>query len=308
MDMISVSGSVKSLEKRFLDAPAIEKLIRTKNFADFAGMLGNSHYRLNPNAKKPEEAAEGFDDERKTLIEEMHKKLPRPLYSYFILKYDYHNLSLLAWKPQEAENYTALSSIDFRILKEAFETGNYKLVPSRLKTALSLIAGQKNSGASEISLLLQKTYHDVSRNLIETQKSPLLDYYAGINADFANISVFIRKKMEDEKTGAKNLVGGGNIKKERFANEDMLWKTVNTEYRKTITPIDAATFDRERYRTLMGYINRGRAMPYGIEPVFFYFAARELELEFVMRLALGKLYGIEPKTLSDWGAFPYQYA
>jgi len=40
--------------------------------------------------------------------------------------------------------------------------------------------------------------------------------------------------------------------------------------------------------------------------VFFYFLAREIELESIRRLAIGKLYAVTPNTLLQWGIYPYQ--
>ncbi|HNS33049.1 MAG TPA: V-type ATPase subunit [bacterium] len=307
MDIISLSGRIKSLEKRFLNTDALEKLLEAKNFQEFAGLLENSFYAISGHINSYEELTSFFEDSRGLLTGEMSRVLPRPLYNYFVLRYDYHNLNLLAENREEANKYSEYSSVQFLVLREALKTNNYKDIPYYLKNSLSIIGKRGETNASDLSFLLKKSYCKVANQLLKTQNSVSIEYFFGIEIDFVNIASFIQKNISDGLLEQNCLVEGGNIRKERFLNEDILWKSVNTQYHKTAVPVNAGNYEMERYRTLMEYISRGRVVPFGIEPVFFYFAARDIELENVRRLAIGKFYNIEAKILSEWGIFPYQY-
>ena len=309
MDMISASGRVKSLEKKFLSAGTMDKLIQANSYGDFAGMLSSSFYDIPPGAKTPGEIEEVFEKSRAALTGEMHKNLPEHLYNYFILKYDYLNLGLLVEnQPNGEKRYTDYASVDYRILREAFKTGNHKNLPPFLKKPAALIAGNKNGGMEDMSLFLKKSYLDTARELIERENSSMISYYWGIETDFSNIAVFIQKKISGVRPEKDDFAEGGHIRKERFAGGDSLWEDVKKEYRGTEAPIGAEIFEREKYNCIMRYIVRGRAVSFGVETVFFYFAAREIEMEIVKRLAMAKFYNIPPQTLSEWGVSCYRYA
>ena len=306
MNILSIIGRIKSLEKRFLTAEEIEKLMNAKDFAEFTGILDKPWYDVSPGINSIKELIRIFENSRVILLEEMYKNLPHPLYHYFVLKYDYHNLYLLAEDTTGGENYTVYSTIDFNVLQEALSTNNYKNLPSFLKPPMSIIVRYKENNNLDVSLLLKKSYYETARKLIRTQGSTAIDYCLGIEIDFANAAVFIEKGISNTQVKQKHLIEGGNINKERFLKAEVLWKSFNKEYPGITTPIDTENYDSERYKLLMQYISRGRTMPYGIEPVFFYFLAREIELESIRRLAIGKLYAVTPKTLSQWGIYPYQ--
>ncbi len=307
-DIIAVSGSIKSLEKGFLTADEVAKIIQTKRFSEFTDLLANTRYAVPKNLAKAEELTDFFEKLTADLVEEMRKSLPPEMYHYFILWYDYHNIKLVAERgkgEKEEKNYAIHSSVDYFTLKSAVESKNYKGVPAYLKDTLSFIF--RNRGAEGILLSLKKMYYRTAGELLKGFHSRFIDNYLSIEIDFANISTFIQNKMQGEQMKKEFLVDGGNIKKERFFNEDILWRLIDKEYPDVKVPITADNYDISRYTAIMGYIKTGRVVPYGIETVFSYFKGRQVEMDNVRRLALGKFYSVDPKILSEWVIPPYQY-
>jgi len=308
-DIIAVSGSIKSLEKKFLTTDEIARAVQTKNFNEFAGLLANTRYKILPqNPAKTEELTESFEALTTSLVEEMRKDLPPEIYRYFLLRYDYHNLKLIVKKAldgKEEKNYAIHSSVDYFTLKSAAENNNYKDIPAHLKDVLSFIS--KNRQTEKLLLSLKKMYYKTAGVLLKDLRSDYIDSYLCIEIDFANIATFIQGKMSGGQAEKEFIIDGGNIKKTRFVNEEVLWNAVNTEYKNIAPPFSAEEYDIVRYTAIMNYIKAGRLVPYGIETVFSYFAGRQIELENVRRMALGKFYNVDPKVLSGWAILPYQY-
>ena len=71
--------------------------------------------------------------------------------------------------------------------------------------------------------------------------------------------------------------------------------------------MDEENFEIERYKVIMNYLKKGRVIPYGIETIFSYFVAREIELDLVQRLFTGKFYNVETAILKKWVIPPYQW-
>jgi hypothetical protein len=307
MDTLSLSGRIKALEKKFQSADMMEKLAHSKDLNEFAGLLERSFYRIPQNIRLLPEVDDIFGKHRELLSAEMRKVLPDCLYLYFALKHDFYNLGLLAGGNTGRDSHSSLSHVDFHVLRASFGTGNYSNIPPYLRPALSLAAASREKSSSETTNRLKNLYHEVATGLVRPVASPMIGYFIRMDADFSNISVFIQKQMSGVRLEKHHLSDAGNIKKERFLSGDYLWKSVSSEYGNLAVPVDAGNYESGRYRVMMEYMSRARAVPNGIEPVFFFFAAREAELEQVRRLAVGKLYNIEPEILMSWGTYSYQY-
>lgn len=305
---MAVSGSIKSLEKKFLTADEMAKAVQSKGFSEFVGILAHSRYNALPqNPAGAEELTGFFEELTADLVEEMHKNLPPDIYRYFILRYDYHNLKLLVGKEtdKEEKNYAVHSSVDYFTLKSALENDNYKDVPVYLKGALSLIS--ENRESEGLLLSLKKEYYSTAGEFLKSSHSDFLDEYLRLEIDLANISTLIQSRMSGEELKKGFLIDGGGIKKERFFNEDVLWASVEKMYHNIKVPITAEDYDIARYTAIMDYVRTGRVIPCGIETVFSYFVGRQVEIDSVRRMSLGKFYRVDPKILSEWAISPYQY-
>jgi len=308
-DIIAVSGSIKSLEKSFLTAGDVAKAVQSKGFNEFVSVLAHSRYNVLPqNPAKAEELTEFFEKLTAGLIEEMRKNLPSDIYRYFLLRYDYHNLKLLLDKEtgEEEKNYAVHSSVDYFTLRSALENNNYKDVPVYLKDVLSLIS--ENREGEDLLLSLKRMYYKTAGTLLKSSHSEFLDRYLHLEIDFANISTLIQIRMLGENLKKGFLIDGGGIKKERFFNEDVLWGMIEKKYHNIKVPITAEDYDIARYTAMMNCVKRGRVIPYGIETVFSYFVGRQVEMDNLRRISLGKFYKIDPKVLSEWVIKPYQYS
>ncbi len=308
-NIISVSGSIKALEKEFLTADELARAVQSGSFGEFAAALADSRYKLPQNPSKAEELADLFEEFTAQLAGEMRRNLPEDMCRYFLLDYDYHNIGLIARKDssttEREKNYAIHSSVDFFTLKASVENNNYKDIPEYLKGVLRFV--HDNMGAEDLLFSLRKMYYGIAAGLLEGYRSDFIWKYLQVEIDFANIATFIQQGISGAVSGKSFFIDGGQIRIERFIEENVLWEAVSRTYRKTSVPVTAESYDFARYSAMIDYVKTGRLIPYGIETVFAYFAGRRAELDNVKRLALGKFYGVDPKVLSEWILPPYQY-
>jgi len=306
MDILGISSRVKALEKTFLTEDEISKIVNAKTLAEISSILSTTHYQL-PSITNPEDISDFFDTITIDLIKDMQKALPEELYYYLLLRYDFYNLKLVLenYKTgKESRNYIPYSYIDYFTLKEAFSKNNFKDVPVHLKPLVTFIS--KNRDREDVMLLAKRIYWGIAKDLIKTQHSEFIDGYIKIEIDLSNVGTFIQQQMVGGPINVSFIVDGGRIKKERYMREDILWSAVNMVYHIK-TPITVDEYDGVRYNLIMGYIKDSRVVPYGIETVFSYFVAKQIEIDNLRRLLLGKFYNIEPKILDNWVLKPYQY-
>ncbi|GEM_PF-974719 len=310
MDILAISGRIKSLEKRFLTSGEMAGIIRSRTFNELAAMLASSRYRIPQNVTKSGELFSVFEDSAAELVEEMRKNLPVSLFRYFLLGYDYHNLKIICGIPSngnEEGNYSAHSYVDHETMKRAFREKNNTGIPDYLKPAITIMSGKKDDGM--LSLQLKKEYYSAASGLLEKTRSRFVKNYLRIEIDFANIATFIQEDIAGlEKGDVEMFMDGGRIRKERFSAGEVLWKAVDTAYRGLVaTPVTAEDYDIARYGALMAHIRKGRVVPFGIETIFAYFAGRQIELDNVRRIVTGRFYDVSQDVLSLWAIPPYQY-
>ncbi|MCM8829634.1 MAG: V-type ATPase subunit, partial [Candidatus Omnitrophica bacterium] len=307
MDILCVSSMIKSLEKKFLKQDDIVGIVNAKTLNEVSSILATTHYQL-PSITKPEEIYSFFYTITMDLIKDMYKSLPEELYFYMLLGYDFHNLKLVVDNyrtGKESKNYIPYSSVDYFTLKNAFSKKNFKDIPSHLKSLVVFVS--KNRDMQEVILRAKKIYWEIAKNLLKSQQSDFIEEYIKIEIDLSNIGVFIQQQMAGVPLDLSFIVDGGKIKKERYMREDILWEVARMVYHGLKTPITANEYEMIRYNLIMGYIRNGRVSPYGIDTIFSYFLARQMEMDNLKRLIFGKFYNIKPEILDDWKLVPYQY-
>lgn len=308
MDTFCVSGKIKVLEKTFLTADDLSKIVNAKTFSEATALLTGTIYSVPSTISSSSEIHNFFDSITLKLVEEMKKLLPEELYHYFLLPYDFHNLKLILEKYKtgsESKNYIPYSSIDYFTLNEAFEKNNFKEIPVHLKPLVEFIS--KNRDSENVILLSKKVFWNIAKNLIRAQHSDFIEGYIKIEIDLSNIGIFLQQHIAGLPFDINFLTEGGRIKKERYIREDTLWATVGIAYRGVKTPITADEYEIVKYNLRMNYLKNARVIPSGIETIFSYFAARQMEIDNIKRIIIGKFYNLDVSKIEDWVLPVYRY-
>ncbi|MDD3726231.1 MAG: V-type ATPase subunit [Candidatus Ratteibacteria bacterium] len=308
MDTIGISGRIKALEKTFLTAEDITRIVNAKSFSEATGILNGTIYQIPQNISSSRDINNFFNNTILNLIKEMEKCLPEELYYYFLLPYDFYNLKLIFenYKTgKESKNYIPHTSVDYFTVREAFEKDNFKEIPPHLKELIGFVS--KNREAEDILMMAKKVYWDIVKDIIATQHSDFISGYIKTEIDLSNLGIFLNCQIAKIPCDVEFLADGGRIQRERYSREDVLWSAVDIMYRGLKTPVTIDGYDTAVYIIKMGYLKDARVISLGIEPIFSYFAARQMEIDNIRRLLIGKFYNVDVSRIGEWVLPAYQY-
>ena len=300
MDIYSESGRIRALEKKFLTSKQVQSIIEAKNIGEVISILEKSFYKFPSPILNTEEIIELLDKERNFIYEEIEKISPDIL-RIFLLKNDFFNLRIIL---ENKSNYVLPCNLPGQILKGYIE-GNKGNIPDFLKKGVKIVKSEKN--IEEKLLDLKNEYYIQLYNLLTAFNSSFIEKYGKIEIDFANLSTFILKKKKGEKIVSSFFIRNGNTRAEKFLNEEAILKSLTKEYKITDIPINEESFEIIRYKAIMNYIKEGRIIPYGIEVIFSYFIAREIEVEIIQKLLISKFYNIDENILKKQPVIVYQW-
>ena len=297
------SGRIKFLENTFLASSFLERLASAQNVASVLSELGSSIYKIPAGAANCNEIIAFFEGMRENLAEDMEKTLPEDLLAYFKIKHDFHNLRVFAEEKFGKENkklYSLYGSVNPYVLKDMIVSGSVAFAPWFLRETLSGFNRIDSEKVTDYLLFLQKNYYSLCADILNKQNNEFLTGYAKIVVDLGNLSMFFTQQEGSARFLCKCLVPGGNISKAKFADEDILRKDVKAEYPNLSVPVSRQNFEQEEAAVLISFLKNARSIPYGIEVLFSYFAARRYEINNVQRLVMAKYYNIQPDTVKAW--------
>lgn len=300
-DIYTLSGKISSLEKLFITEAHLKKIISAKTFEEFINCLEGTFFSF-PSISSPDEIFEFFEKEREKLVEEITRNLDEKIRTFFLLKYDYHNLRVLIEGKQEFSYYSILN---FYILKKKVEGKiDYSQIPEFLHNAIGIVKSEKK--LEEKLLNLKRNYYE---NLYKIAKGicEFLKNYVKIEIDFANLHIFLNKKLGEIPLKVSDLIDNGNIEREKFLNDEKLRNSLTQIYKGISVPVNEENFEIERYKTLIFYLKNARIIPDGIEKVLSFYIAREIEIENLQRIAIFKFYSQPEDILKKIVIPPYQY-
>lgn len=300
LDIYFLSGKINSLEKKFIDYEKLKKLMESKTIEEFANLLEGSFFKIPSHILTCEDILKFFENERLKLIEEMKKIFEKEIIYFFLLKYDYHNLAVLI---ESKENYSIYGNTNFYILKEAFEKNDLSKIPEFLHNAFK-IAKSTNSIKDKL-LFLKIDYYQILYEIAE-KISEFLKNYVKIEIDFANLEIYLNLRIFEEKIEISRFIKNGNIKIEKFLEEESLKKAFISEYKKDIDFVEEK-IEIEKYRIIIEHLKKGRIKPFGIDKIISFYIAREIEIKNLQNLALSKFYKQEEDFLKRISMKPYQY-
>jgi vacuolar-type H+-ATPase subunit C/Vma6 len=300
LDIYFLSGKINSLEKKFIDYEKCNKLIESKTIEEFINLLEGTFFKFPTSSPKIEEIFKFFENERVKLIEEIIKTFEGEIQSFFILKYDYYNLGILL---ENKKNYSFYGSVNFYILKEAFENNNFSKIPKILKDTIVKI---KRKGEDKEKLLILKNDYYEKMYEISEKISNFINGYVKIEIDFANLNTYLNFKLFEGKVEMAKFIRNGKIKIENFLDEKKLKKSFFSEYGKELV-LSEEELEIERYKVISYYLKEGRIKPDGIDKIVSFYLAREIEIESLQRLTISKFYGKEEDFLRRIIVPVYQY-
>ena len=317
-DYLFISTYLHSRERDLLTAARMERMIEAPSAEEAAKVLAEIGYgEFNPSSERELSAVLAAEQEK--LFEDLYRFVPdKAVVDVFKVKYDYHNLkTLLKARAMGIDGGRLLldaGRVSAQEMNRAVTEGDYGALPELLRTAAEE-AGEvlASTGDPQLSdFVLDRAYYAEMLSAARATGSGFLVEYVQGTIDAANLRSAVRTLRM--KKGAdllkKVLVEGGAIRPESV-QAAALAGSLEELYRPT--PLRAAAelgtaaaqggsltaFEKACDDAVTAVAARAKSVPFGVEAVFSYVAAKEIEFTAVRVIMSSRLAGIEGDTIRE---------
>ena len=317
-DYLFISTYLHSRERDLLTAARMERMIEAPSAEEAAKVLAEIGYgEFNPSSERELSAVLAAEQEK--LFEDLYRFVPdKAVVDVFKVKYDYHNLkTLLKARAMGIDGGRLLLDAgrgSAQEMNRAVTEGDYGALPELLRTAAEE-AGEvlASTGDPQLSdFVLDRAYYAEMLSAARATGSGFLVEYVQGTIDAANLRSAVRTLRM--KKGAdllkKVLVEGGAIRPESV-QAAALAGSLEELYRPT--PLRAAAelgtaaaqggsltaFEKACDDAVTAVAARAKSVPFGVEAVISYVAAKEIEFTAVRVIMSSRLAGIEGDTIRE---------
>ena len=317
-DYLCLSAQIRSKERNLLDHTRMERMIEAPTVAEAIRILTDLGYeKFEPDNQK--EFIHSMLQRRVGLFDELVRYVPEPeIIDVFRLKYDYHNLKTII-KTREEDNSNLLIDagrvgIDDLVNKHE-QSGGWDFLPPMLMKAANegeRVLAETGDPQRSDALMDQFMFQEMHEMATGT-KCPYLVRYVETTIDAANLRSVIRTlRMGRSAAFLKEfLFEGGSV-----GVDSVLRAAVNNEVESVFQPTplkEAAAAGMEVLRNgghlmefeklcdnaVLAQAGDARRIPFGVEVVIGYVAAREAELTNVRIIMSGRMAGLSADTIRE---------
>ena len=317
-DYLCLSAQIRSMERELLDRVRMERMLDAPTTAEAARILTEVGYEaFNPASER--ELNHALLQRRLDLFERLYRYAPEPqIIDVFKLKYDYHNLKAVI--KSRGGDVSHLLVDAGRVKAEELprryrETGGWDFLPPAMAQAAKegqRVLAETGDPQRSDALIDRAYFAEMLKLAQDTECAYLLDYVRA-TIDAANLRSVIRTlRMGRTPAFLKEfLFPGGTV-----SVDACLKAAVNGEVERTYrtTALRAAAqagkeaveeggsltaFEKLCDDAVMAQAARARRIPFGVEVVIGFVAAREAELSNVRIIMTGRAAGISADTIRE---------
>ena len=317
-DYLCLSAQIRSMERDLLDRVRMERMLDAPTAAEAARILTEVGYEaFDPASER--ELNHALLQRRLDLFERLYRYAPEPqIIDVFKLKYDYHNLKAVIKSRGGDVSHLLVDAgrVKAEELQRRYrETGGWDFLPPAMAQAAK--EGQRvlaETGDPQRSdALVDRAYFAEMLALAQETDCAYLQDYVRATVDAANLRSVIRTlRMGRTPAFLKEfLFPGGTV-----SVDACLKAAVNGEVEQTYrtTALRAAAqagkeaveaggsltaFEKLCDDAVMTQAARARRIPFGVEVVIGFVAAREAELSNVRIIMTGRAAGISADTIRE---------
>ncbi|MDE7244086.1 MAG: V-type ATPase subunit [Oscillospiraceae bacterium] len=317
-DYLFISTYLHSLERNLLTSARMERMIEAPTAAEAAKVLQEIGYGEMPNVNDKELSAV-LAQEQEKLFQDLYRFVPdKAVVDVFKVKYDYHNLKALlkarAMKLDGSRLLLDAGRVPAGDMLRAVTEGDYSALPPALRQAAAE-AGDVLSSTGDPQLsdfILDRAYYAEMLSAARETGSSFLVRYVQAAIDAANLRSAVRT-LRMKKGGEllrKVLVEGGTVRPDTIqaaalsGNLEDLYKT--GELREAAELGTAAAnggnltaFEKACDDAVTSVAAKAKSVPFGVEAVVSYLAAKEIEFTAVRIIMSSRMAGIGGDTIRE---------
>ena len=311
-DYLFLASRVRALERKLLTAPRIEQLLTAGDVAACSQLLSELGYEpIHDEAS----LQASLKQQREAVFSDIARFMPEPeLLDVFRLKYDYHNIKTLLKDRSGGRLLMDAGCISAADMERQYaESGNWQFLPKEMadaaREAADVLAETGNPQRSDF--ILDRAYFAQLRSLAQESRCAYLQEYIRAMIDAANLRSLVRTERLHADPGflRQVLFDGGSVSVDTIVAH--AGKGPAALYRAT--PFRAAAeageeavkggsltaFERACDNAVLLAAGKARSIPFGVEVVLGYLAAKEAEWTAVRIIMSGRMAGMTADAIRE---------
>ena len=317
-DYLYISARLRCLERNILSAARMDRMIDAPSAGDAAKILGEIGYG-DIDLSNEQSLNDALAAERERVLGDLSTQVPDPkVVDVFRVKYDYHNvktmLKALAVGSRPGRMLVDAGRMPASRLEELMREGKYDSLPGDLPAAAAEAAEllSTTGDPQRSDFALDRAYYREMLALAEDVNSNFLKNYVQANIDSANLRSAVRT-LRMKKGGdflKRVLFPGGTVDEERVlaaAMNNSLEELYRTTPLRTAAELGTAAigggslirFEKACDDAVTATVARAKRVPFGIEPVVGYLAAKEIEFTAVRVILTGRMAGLSGDAIRE---------
>ena len=311
-DYLFLASRVRALERKLLTAPRIEQLLTAGDVAACSQLLSELGYEpIHDEAS----LQASLKQQREAVFSDIARFMPEPeLLDVFRLKYDYHNIKTLLKDRSGGRLLMDAGCISAADMERQYaESGNWQFLPKEMadaaKEAGDVLAETGNPQRSDF--ILDRAYFAQLRSLAQESRCAYLQEYIRAMIDAANLRSLVRTERLRTDPGflRQVLFDGGSVSVDTIVahagnGPAALYRA--TPFRAAAEAGEEAAkggsltaFERACDNAVLLAAGKARSIPFGVEVVLGYLAAKEAEWTAVRIIMSGRMAGMTADAIRE---------
>ena len=311
-DYLFLASRVRALERKLLTAPRIEQLLTAGDVAACSQLLSELGYEPIHDETSLQVS---LKQQREAVFSDIARFMPEPeLLDVFRLKYDYHNIKTLLKDRSGGRLLMDAGCISAADMERQYaESGNWQFLPKEMadaaKEAGDVLAETGNPQRSDF--ILDRAYFAQLRSLAQESRCAYLQEYIRAMIDAANLRSLVRTERLHADPGflRQVLFDGGSVSVDTIATHAgngpaALYRA--TPFRAAAEAGEEAVkggsltaFERACDNAVLLAAGKARSIPFGVEVVLGYLAAKESEWTAVRIIMSGRMAGMTADAIRE---------
>ena len=311
-DYLFLASRVRALERKLLTAPRIEQLLTAGDVVACSQLLSELGYEpIHDEAS----LQASLKQQREAVFSDIARFMPEPeLLDVFRLKYDYHNIKTLLKDCSGGRLLMDAGCISAADMERQYaESGNWQFLPKEMadaaKEAADVLAETGNPQRSDF--ILDRAYFAQLRRLAQESRCAYLQEYIRAMIDAANLRSLVRTERLRTDPGflRQVLFDGGSVSVDTIVahagnGPAALYRA--TSFRAAAEAGEEAVkggsltaFERACDNAVLLAAGKARSIPFGVEVVLGYLAAKEAEWTAVRIIMSGRMAGMTADAIRE---------
>ena len=311
-DYLFLASRVRALERKLLTAPRIEQLLTAGDVAACSQLLSELGYEPIHDETSLQVS---LKQQREAVFSDIARFMPEPeLLDVFRLKYDYHNIKTLLKDRSGGRLLMDAGCISAADMERQYaESGNWQFLPKEMaeaaKEAADVLAETGNPQRSDF--ILDRAYFAQLRSLAQESRCAYLQEYIRAMIDAANLRSLVRTERLRTDPGflRQVLFDGGSVSVDTIVTHAgngpaALYRA--TPFRAAAEAGEEAVkggsltaFERACDNAVLLAAGKARSIPFGVEVVLGYLAAKEAEWTAVRIIMSGRMAGMTADAIRE---------